>query len=388
MLALRVGIRYAWSRRRELSRVTNWVSMLGLVFGVALLIVVLSVYNGLTDSGNDDFFHYVPHALITVADIDSYDTERILQLPGVTSVERFTVLKALVQAEYRRDTTPMMVYGLEREIMRDLPLARLPKRRDIKRVPAVAISAPGSKQSYTISMTVPVMNSQGISARSGAFEVLYTFEFPDYMFDNLLITTIDELISTGLVSQEQVQLRVTVEDPFVVDRILEGVPNVDTWTTQFGGIFQALAMEKTLLFVMLMFVVALAALNVVAGQAMLINRKSGDIAIFRTMGADLGWITKTFLLHGTTVVILGVVLGILVGLILSHFAADISAFVAEVFFAESLPMMQFLWNRSVVYVADILWTVAIAIVIGFLAILWPLSAVYKRDPIEALSRTI
>lgn len=392
LLAVRIGFRYAWSRRRELSRVTNWVSLIGISFGISLLIVVLSVYNGFTESGNDEFFRYVPHALISKKDIDSSDIAAIKLRSGVESIEQFVVFQALVQIEHDREIRPMTVYGVEQEKLHQLPLERLPKRRDIENIPAVAMStpAPGARfhNSFVVSMTVPILNSQSLSTQTGAFEVLHNFTVPPYMINYLLIATIEDLLLSGLVSQEQVQLRITVEDPFLVDRVLAGIPDVRTWTKQFGSLFQAFAMEKTLLFVMLMLIVALAALNVVAGQAMLINRKSGDIAIFRTMGAEQRWITATFLLHGASIVILGVVFGTLFGLLLSHFAEDIIAFVVELLFADSVPMLRSLLRHSVIYLSDVVWTISLATIIGVLAIFWPLSMVYKKDPVEALGRTI
>ncbi len=392
LLAFRIGFRYAWSRRRELSRVTNWVSLVGISFGIALLIVVLSVYNGLTEAGNDDFFRYVPHALISNKDIDSYDLDAIQRRSGVEAIERFVVFQALVQIEHDREIRPMTVYGLEKEKLDQLPLIRLPKRRDIENLPGIAMSGLATgvrfRNSFVVSMTVPKVNSHSLSAQTGAFEVLHNFSIPSYMINYLLVATIEDLLLSGLISQEQVQLRITVEDPFLVDRILAGIPDVHTWTKQFGSLFQAFAMEKTLLFVMLMLIVALAALNVVAGQAMLINRKSGDIAIFRTMGAEQRWITATFLLHGASIVILGVVFGTLCGILLSRFAVDIIAFVVEQLFADSVPMLRSLLRYSVIYLSDVVWTVSLATVIGVLAIFWPLSTVYKKDPVEALGRTI
>lgn len=392
LLAVRIGFRYAWSRRRELSRVTNWVSLAGISFGITLLMVVLSVYNGFTETGNDDFFRYIPHALILNKDIDSYDLDAIQRRSGVESIERFVVFQALVQIEHDRETRPMTVYGVEKEKLHRLPLIRLPKRRDIGNIPAVAMSIPAESvrfhNSFVVSMTVPILNSQSLSTQTGAFEVLHNFTVPPYMINYLLIATIEDLLLSGLISQEQVQLRITVEDPFLVDQVLAGIPDVRTWTKQFGSLFQAFAMEKTLLFVMLMLIVALAALNVVAGQAMLINRKSGDIAIFRTMGAEQRWITATFLLHGASIVILGVVFGTLFGLLLSHFAANIIAFVVELLFADSVPMLRSLLRHSVIYLSDVVWTISLATIIGVLAIFWPLSMVYKKDPVEALSRTI
>lgn len=392
LLAVRIGFRYAWSRRRELSRVTNWVSLAGISFGITLLMVVLSVYNGFTETGNDDFFRYIPHALILNKDIDSYDLDAIQRRSGVESIERFVVFQALVQIEHDRETRPMTVYGVEKEKLHRLPLIRLPKRRDIENIPAVAMSIPAESvrfhNSFVVSMTVPILNSQSLSTQTGAFEVLHNFTVPPYMINYLLIATIEDLLLSGLISQEQVQLRITVEDPFLVDQVLAGIPDVRTWTKQFGSLFQAFAMEKTLLFVMLMLIVALAALNVVAGQAMLINRKSGDIAIFRTMGAEQRWITATFLLHGASIVILGVVFGTLFGLLLSHFAANIIAFVVELLFADSVPMLRSLLRHSVIYLSDVVWTISLATIIGVLAIFWPLSMVYKKDPVEALSRTI
>lgn len=391
LLALRVGTRYIFSRRKGINRITNWVSFLGLVFGISLLIVVLSVYNGATRFVFEDFLEIVPHAVIyDHANSDELKFQ-LIQTAGIRSVERFIDLQVLVRSPINPHPTHMTLFGMERAAIRELPtrvLRRAPKSDQLPDIAMSTVSYLYPPRSDRISLSVPVATPHGISVKSASFQVTKGIDFPEGLLNRLLIVDIDYLLEQGLIHPEQVQWKLVTEYPFNINSVVRDIPNVVTWTSRYGGVFQAFAMEKTILFVLLMFVVGLASLNVVSGQANLINRKNGDIAIFQTMGAERRWVTLAFLLHGLVIVGLGVIGGLILGSVLAHFAEEIITWVVNLFQDESFAKILTIWQGSSVELGDLIWTSVASLIVGVAAVLWPLSLVYKKDPVDSLRRTM
>ena len=140
-------------------------------------------------------------------------------------------------------------------------------------------------------------------------------------------------------------------------------------------------MEKTILFILLLFVIGLVTMNVISGQAMLINRKSSDIAILQTMGAELRWISTVFMFQGAIIVVAGVIVGTILGCIVAHYAHDIMQF-----FPMGGRGVTLHFETATVSPQDLIWTTLAALLVGLVAILRPLNLVFKKDPVESLNR--
>ena len=158
------------------------------------------------------------------------------------------------------------------------------------------------------------------------------------------------------------------------------------WTQTYGPLFKAVAMEKTMMFLILVLIIAVAAFNLVSGLVMLVTDKQADIAILRTMGATPGMIMRIFMIQGALIGVIGTLLGTLGGVILALNVTDIvnwlqtllhtQIFQGSVYYLDYLP--------SDLKMADVLQIFSVAMVLSFLATIYPAWRAAKVQPAEAL----
>lgn len=161
---------------------------------------------------------------------------------------------------------------------------------------------------------------------------------------------------------------------------------ITNWTMQFGAFFQALAMEKTMLFIILLLIVGVAAFNLVSTLVMVVNDKRADIAILRTLGATPRTIMMAFIVQGTVIGLMGTFLGLLGGLALASSITAIADGIqhllhvqliqSSVFFIDYLPSKIECWDVVLVCVS--------ALVLSVLATIYPAILAFKTEPAEAL----
>lgn len=391
MFILRVSSRYLRSKRSRSSKFINLVSFIGLVLGLTLLIVVLSVLNGTREAIDDDFFEVSPHAIARVSSDRVKLIEELRALPEVISVEPFVDLYVLLSAQQGTTNTEsgFVVYGFDSKSSNrtfrqmhsaineehDLPAAGLD---------FVVASRYGLSLGDVFTITVPLATERGVRFKTVAMRYARALLLGAHLrISNILYVELDDLLAHGLISEDGIHYRITLDEPSQAVGLLGDYPEVVTWTEHYGSFFQALAMEKMILFILLLFVVGLVTMNVVSGQAMLINSKSSDIAILQTMGAELRWISLVFVFQSAIVVLAGIIVGTVFGCVLARNAHQIIQF---------LPLgrqgLTILLESAVVAPRDLVWTTIFALLVGFLAILRPLNLVYRKDPVESLSRTV
>ena len=161
---------------------------------------------------------------------------------------------------------------------------------------------------------------------------------------------------------------------------------VADWKAMNGALFEALQVERTVVFFILSVMVLVAAFNILSSLVMLVRAKTRDIAIMRTMGATRKSLTKIFVTTGSIVGSVGAIFGVILGLVLVHFRENVAWFIAlvtgqevwdpEVRFLTTLPARTDPWE-----VAGI---VALALILSFLATLYPALKAASTDPVEVL----
>ena len=188
-------------------------------------------------------------------------------------------------------------------------------------------------------------------------------------------------------------VRLLVDDLFAAPKVsqqaaeaLGGRYYVSDWTRTHGNLFQAIRMEKTMIGLLLMFIVAVAAFNIVSTLVMVVTDKTGDIAILRTMGATPGRIMRIFIVQGAVIGIFGTIVGTALGV---FGALNISAFIswlegalghqflsADVYFISYLPS-QLQWQ-------DVFIISGAGLAMSLLATIYPAWRASRVDPAEAL----
>ena len=162
--------------------------------------------------------------------------------------------------------------------------------------------------------------------------------------------------------------------------------HVTNWTNQFGAFFKAIQMEKTMMFLILLLIIAVATFNLVSSLVMGVNDKAADIAILRTFGASRRMIMAIFMTQGTMIGFIGTLLGLLSGIVLSLNATEIVNWLQGVlhtqFISSSVYYIDFLPSR--LEWRDVFHVCGLALIMSFIATIYPAWQAYRTQPAEAL----
>src|SRR5215475_1552573 len=348
-LAIYVGLRYvrARSTRFFVSFIT-WASLIGVCVGVAALIVILSVMNGFESELRDRLLSLSSPVRITAlptsralpataegSDAAQPDWRQIAQLarttPGVTGAAPYAEVQAL--AVHGAEMVPVILRGIDPDAPDTIAelghaiaqgrLADLTAKSGRAIVGEVIAERLGLSPGDSLTLLVPTLAADGTPAPklrelrvAGVFEVGLQDHDATLIFADL--ADVRGLGPPGTVSEG---LRVRVRDvlgaPVVAAALRAKLPRtleVSDWTRDNANYFRAIRIEKTMMSLILLLIVAVAAFNIVAMLVMVVTDKRTDIAIMRTFGAAPRRVMGVFMTQGLVIGWLGVALGLAVGL--------------------------------------------------------------------------
>jgi lipoprotein-releasing system permease protein len=169
-------------------------------------------------------------------------------------------------------------------------------------------------------------------------------------------------------------------------RLLPPGVEIRDWTFDHASYFRAIRIEKTMVAIILMLIVAVAAFYLVAMLAMVVTDKRTDVAILRTLGASPRRVMAVFLIQGSVIAWFGVALGVLLGTVIGYNAGDVAAFLERLFRFEIFDSTVYVVTRlpSELRSAQILWIAGIAMLITLLATIYPSLRAARIPPADAL----
>ncbi len=408
--SLFIGLRYTRAKRRNhFVSFISLVSMIGIALGVAALITVLSVMNGFDYQIGKQLFSFAPAVTVTTnANISKNWPElskKLSAYPDVIGAAPFISGKGML-------TNEGLVSGVETLGVlpaQEIKVSELPKHMvagtfsSLK--PGTFNMVIGSKLASSlglivgnkVSLLTPQTTSTpfGIMPRYRQFTVTGIFTTGSgFGFDSgvAYINMKDArrlYLSGQSVAGMHLRLKNIYEAQTVANKIEDTLPGnyfVSNWTQVYGSLFKALAMEKTMMFVILLLIVGVAAFNLVSTLMMTVNDKRADIAVLRTLGASPKNILMIFVVQGALVGMIGVLIGVIGGVILALNATDIVNWIQHAFgvqfLSSSVYFVDFLPSRlqwsDVVTIS--LWAWGLSIV----ATLYPAWVGSKTQPAEAL----
>lgn len=329
-LAMAMAARYLWGGRNRYARFISWVSLVGLALGVLVLTVVVSVMNGLGQELRLRILGTVPHVLVTPAAPGLVET--LVAQEDVLTAYRFFSSSGMVTGNGA--VVPVSLYGIDagdamllRQVdgnMLDGPLAGA-----LARPGGIVMGMPLARHlSLIVGDTVVLVVSEpaagAVRPRLKRFRLTGTFQIGAEMDHALVLVRRDSFSEQERRYLGVDGVRAELVDPMGVGafagrlRSLRPALAVETWQEAYGELFQAVRVEKALMFLLLLLVVAVAGFNIVSGQTVLVNDKRADIAILRTMGADGRLLVRVFLWQGVVVASVGIVIGLVLGVLVAN----------------------------------------------------------------------
>ncbi|NVK43606.1 MAG: lipoprotein-releasing ABC transporter permease subunit [Oceanospirillaceae bacterium] len=406
--SLYVGLRYTGAKRsNHFISFISLVSMLGLMLGVAALIVVLSVMNGFDRELKERILGMVPHATISGygEPLQNWPelADRIAENPDVLGTAPYIQAQAMLTQGGR--VHGVLVYGIDPERepdvsiigqhMRQGSLEALEQQRFGIVLGALLARSLGVSVGDKVTLVLPEasVSVAGVVPRLKRFDVVGVFEVGAELDASLAYIGLHD---AGVIKRQGdavdgIRLRFAdlFEAPSEVRQIaaeLGGSYLVNDWTRSHGNLFQAIQMEKRMIGLLLFLIVFVAAFNIVSTLVMVVTDKKADIAILRTLGATPGRIMRIFMVQGSLIGIVGTLLGTGLGVLLALTVTDAVAWLeralgiqflsADVYFISYLPS-QLQWP-------DVYLICGSALLISFLATLYPAWRASRTQPAEAL----
>jgi len=403
-----IAMRYLRARRQEgFISVIAWFSLLGIALGVATLIIVMAVMNGFRQELLTRILGINGHLSVygqnnKLADFDTI-AEKLRTVDGVVAVT--PLIEGQVMATARGVAQGAVVRGIRgkdlksRKIIADNIVtgsldsfkgqgniiigARLAEKMGVGVGDKVTLISP--KGNTTAFGTVPRMRAYRVSA---------TFKIGMYEYDSSFIfMPMDAAQIYFKLPQQVSNLEVFITNPDDAPRIgvilskqLGGLARIHDWQQVNASFFNAIQVERNVMFLILTLIILVAAFNIISSLIMLVKDKGRDIAILRTMGATRGQIMRIFFIAGASVGTIGTMAGFGLGL---AFAQNIETirqwiqgltgtelFAAEIYFLSQLP--------AVVDPSEVVSVVLMGLGLSFLATLYPSWRAARLDPAEAL----
>jgi lipoprotein-releasing system permease protein len=405
-----IGTRYTRAKRRNhFVSFISLTSMIGLALGVVVMIVVLSVMNGFDHEMRTRVLGMVPHATIESGEpISGWQglADKVRQNPQVLAVAPFTQMQGLLTNN--GSVQKILLNGIDPAQERNVSIIdRFMKQGRLDDLESGAFGIVLGDKAATklgvgvgdkVTFVAPevTVTPAGMFPRMKRFTVAGIFHVGAGELDGYLgLTNLDDLGRLHRWKPDQVQgLRLKFEDLFqaprtsyqIAQQLGEHTYFSRDWTRTHGNLYQAIRMEKAMIGLLLLLIVAVAAFNIISTLVMVVNDKKGDIAILRTLGSTPGQIMAIFMVQGTVIGVVGTFIGAVVGMIAAlNVSAAISALEglighkflnADVYFIDYLP--------SQLMAEDVFMVCGAALILSFLATLYPAWRAARTQPAEAL----
>ncbi len=403
-----VALRYLRSRRQEgFISVIAWFSLLGIALGVATLIIVMAVMNGFRQELLTRILGLNGHLSIYAnqGELTDFDTlsGKLKGMKGVVAVSPMIEGQVMVTANGASQGS--VVRGLRPSDLkkRDIVASNIVSGsldnfigKDAAIIGERMANKLGVRVGDKITLISPKgqVTAFGTMPRLKAYRVAATFSIGMYEYDSSFVFMPLEAAQVYFKHQNSVtNLEVFGDNPATAPELatqimiaMKGEVRVHDWQRANASFFNAIQVERNVMFLILTLIILVAAFNIISSMIMLVKDKGRDIAILRTMGATRGMIMRVFFLAGASVGTIGTLAGFGLGL---SFAANIESirqwiqgltgtelFAAEIYFLSKLP--------AVVDPSEVIAVVIMGLALSFAATLYPSWRAARTDPAEAL----
>ena len=403
-----IAFRYLRSKRQEgFISVVAWFSLLGIMLGVATLIIVMSVMNGFRAELLGRILGLNGHLEVSAprGNLGNYDeiADGIINVPGVLAAS------PVVEGQLLLSANNVSIGGIARGMRaKDLRLKKLLfegiQSGDLEEFDSKSGVMIGSRMAQRFHLGIGdkltfiaprgTTTAFGTMPRMKAYHVAAIFNVGMSEYDSSFVfMPIRAAEAFFRIKNGVSHIEVSAEDPEKVDAIKKAIFNqtgstvwIRDWRQANSSFFTALQVERNVMFLILTLIILVAAFNIISSQVMLVKDKGKGIAILRTIGATRGMILRIFFVTGASVGVIGTVLGSVLGIAFSanietirqwiQSLAGVDLFQAEIYFLSQLP--------AKVDPSEVVMVISMALLLSFLASIYPAWRAGHLDPVEAL----
>ena len=403
-----LSLRYLRARRKEgFISVIAGFSFLGIMLGVATLIIVMAVMNGFRKELLDKILGLNGHLLIQPLESPLTDwqdvAERVSKIDGVILASPVVEGQALASSAF--NAQGVLVRGV-----RGADLARLPSISD--RIKQGTLEGFDQREAVTIGRRLAdqlslrvgdkvtlvsprgAVTVLGTTPRTKSYEIGAVFEVGMSEYDAAFVfMPLTEAQAYFSRAGDVTAIEVYTNAPDRIDRFRKLVTEAAgrpifmiDWRQRNATFFGALQVERNVMFLILTLIVLVAALNIISGLIMLVKDKSPDIAILRTMGATQGAIMRIFLITGAAIGVVGTFVGLLLGTVVCINIESIRQFLSWMTSTDIFPRELYFLSRLPADMdrAETTAVVVMALTLSLAATLYPSWRAARLDPVEAL----
>ncbi|WP_048649546.1 lipoprotein-releasing ABC transporter permease subunit [Nitratireductor soli] len=404
-----IAWRYLRSRRKEtVISVIASISFVGIMLGVATLIVVMAVMNGFRAELLTRILGVNGHLIVQPVDMPLNDYDAVAKrIEGVAGVQlALPMVQGQVLVSGRTGAgTGAIVRGVRADDLTRLDLVS----KNIRDGSLVGFAAGegvaigtrmaqnlGLATGETVTLVAPEgdITPFGTTPRVKTYPIVATFEIGMSEYDSSIIYMPLEEAQLFFNAEGLVQsIELFVDDPDAVETMRPAVEEaaqrpvlLSDWRQRNSTFFSALEVERNVMFMILTMIVLVAALNIISGLVMLVKDKGHDIAILRTMGATSGAIMRIFLMTGAAIGVTGTIAGVVLGVVICWNVESIREFFSwlsgttifdpELYFLSQLP--------AKMEAGETIYVIVMALALSFLATLFPAWRASRLDPVDAL----
>ena len=380
------------------ARFVTWVSLIGLVLGVGVLSLVVNVMNGFDHELRQRLLGSIPHISIYQPTLSLPLQQALAERSDVRNVAKFFQGFGVVGDSIRPQ--PVTIIGFAgddleqmtelKEAMQQGSLSHLDNFAD-----SIVMGEPlarylGLSLGDAVVIALTVSQGDSVALRWLRLNLVGTFELraaPDY---SMVLVNLNHRDDVAWQALGQLGTRVMLADPMQASAVgsmlasLDSSGDLETWEEIYGELFRAVRMEKSMMFVLLLLVVAIAGFNIVAGQSMMVHDKRAQIAMLRTLGADRRFVLSLFLLQGALIALVGTLGGLGLGMLLTVFVNELVDFIGALSGQHLLDGSYFALVPTKLVISDLLIIAGISVVIALLAAWMPARRASQLSPARFL----
>ena len=385
-------------------KVISIFSFVGIMLGVAILIIVMSVMNGFRTDLTNKILGFNPHITIKpyneeIID-ENFKNKLKKNLPNINILDSFSGEAVVMNKQMAKG---IIIKGLDQKNERNKKFLKKViiegKKNKIEKGEVILGKQLAIELDLVVGDKINLLSSSFIDTPFGgvpkqdSYLIKAIFNSGFFEFDqSVVFLNLEETLSFFNKNEDFVNLEVYLKNPLKANEIknkLEEINNnffIYTWMDTHKSFFGALKVERNVMFIILTLIIIVAAFNIISGLTILVKNKTKEIAILRTLGVSKKSITKVFFVTGFTIGFLATITGVIIGVLFSYYIEEIRILITSIFNIRLFPEEIYFLSQmpSEINIQYILIISFFSLLITFLATIFPSLSAAKLDPIKAL----